>query len=392
MRVAVITSLYKPHTRGGAEVIADRVVRGLAAAGHDVCVITTTPERGVSEPRTETIDGVTVHRFRPFNVFAFADIASQPLWKRAVFAVFDVFQFHSYRVIRDLLAHERPDLVLTHNLKGIGYTIPRAIRTSGIRHIHTVHDVQLAVPSGLLMLGREWVARLYAPYAACMRLLFGSPDVVVSPSAWLMQFYEYRGFFRNSEKRIIPNPVDPAQFTCEKALDTERVQYAFVGQLELHKGILFLLDAFNEFSMRTQNAHLVIAGTGSLYDTLRFRYADHPHVTVLGYVPGAELCTRIFRYAHYTIVASTCYENSPGIIYDSMASGTPVIAADIGGAAELVKHSETGYVIEPGNRYELLKALETSRAQAAHSPDLGERGRMYLKDFRIDSYLARLIA
>lgn len=392
MRIGIISSLFPPDTRGGAELIAARVAKGLRVAGHDVFVITTSADSRRHRAVMNHENGLRVYRFRPLNIFPFQDISNQPLWKRALFACIDAFQWHGYFVVKHILRTEHPELIITHNMKGIGYLTPRAIRSLGIRHIHTLHDVQLAVPSGLILTSKESVVRRWRWYAMLMRFIIQSPDVVISPSAWLLQFHEHLGFFKGADRRIIPNPIEPEQLTCEKSLAHEVVQYAYIGQLESHKGIDLLTSVFGEFASRGMNTHLVIVGTGTLYDKLRFKYADHPSITILGPIPHAELCARVLRHAHYVIAPSLCYENSPGVVYDSMASGTPVIVSDSGGAAELLKHSDTGYIIEQGSRIELMRALEISYAQAAHSRDMGERARMYIKDFVIDRYIERLLA
>lgn len=391
MKIAIITSLYPPYARGGAEVIAQRVVHGLRDAGHDVIVITTTPQRSHRMPVVEVHEGVSIHRFYPANIFSFVHIAGQPLWKRLVFGMIDLVNISSYGVIRRILSHEKPDLVLTHNLKGIGYLTPRAIASCAIKHIHTVHDVQLAVPSGLLMFGNEIAIHFFAPYAALMRWIFGAPDVVASPSAWLLQFYEHAGFFMRSKRAILRNPITSAATPVQQHR-TGPVTYAYVGQLEPHKGIEDLLSAFSEVAHRREGVHLIVAGGGTLFDRIRFKYADNPFITILGAVPHQELADRVWRHAHYTVVPSVCYENSPGVVYDSMAAGVPVIAADIGGCAELLKLSGTGYIIEPGSRYELMKALEVSADQAENSRTMGEHGRIFIRQFETAAYIRELLA
>ena len=47
------------------------------------------------------------------------------------------------------------------------------------------------------------------------------------------------------------------------------------------------------------------------------------------------------------------FDNSPLFIYESMVSGIPVIATNVGGIPELIKHGETGYLFEK-NDYEAL--------------------------------------
>ncbi|MDQ5952614.1 MAG: hypothetical protein QG626_743 [Patescibacteria group bacterium] len=45
MKIGIITNLYPPHTRGGAENVIVRTVGQLLALGHDVFVITGQPKR-----------------------------------------------------------------------------------------------------------------------------------------------------------------------------------------------------------------------------------------------------------------------------------------------------------------------------------------------------------
>ena len=102
-------------------------------------------------------------------------------------------------MVKKILREEKSDLVLTHNLMGIGFLIPRTIRKLKIKNIHTLHDVQLAVPRGLIICGQEknWEQKTFFRkfYELLCRRLFNSPDVVVSPSKWLLDFYDTKRIF-----------------------------------------------------------------------------------------------------------------------------------------------------------------------------------------------------
>ena len=68
MRIAVITSLYEPYKRGGAEVIARKVVDALIEEGHEVFVIS-----AGKKDELETVSGVEVYRVDPGNLFSYID-------------------------------------------------------------------------------------------------------------------------------------------------------------------------------------------------------------------------------------------------------------------------------------------------------------------------------
>lgn len=46
MRVCVINSIFSPHSRGGAEMVAEASARAFADGGHEVFVITCAPFEG----------------------------------------------------------------------------------------------------------------------------------------------------------------------------------------------------------------------------------------------------------------------------------------------------------------------------------------------------------
>jgi len=203
MKICLIHSLYPPFNRSGAEKVVIFSAQGFLKQGHEVVVITLGRENKV-----ENIDGVRVYRLKSINLFSFIDINSQPAWLRLPWHLIDMFNFLSAKQVKQILAAEKPDLVIAHNLKGLGYLIPRVIKNLGLRYIQVVHDVQLSVPTGLLIVGQEKFEKniLCRIYSAINRQLFNFPDVVISPSQWLLNFYLARGFFTKSEKKVLLNP------------------------------------------------------------------------------------------------------------------------------------------------------------------------------------------
>ena len=363
--------------------MAKIMVDGLAAAGHDVVVITTRPEAGLA---VEQKDKIKIYRFRPLNLFYYLDLVKHGVLARVVWHLHDTFNWLSAWQVKKILREERPDLIVTHNLKGVGYLIPLAIRRLKIKHIHVLHDVQLAVPSGLIIKGKEndlLVGGLPAKIYACgCRALFGSPSVVVSPSNWLMKFYEDRGFFADSIKKILPNPL-PAVESPLAVKSQQQNRYLFVGQLEKHKGIEWLIDFWQEQKL---TAELLIVGAGVL--TL----ADRPsNVKLLGRKSGYALNT-IFAQADFLIVPSLCYENSPTVIPLAYQNATPVIVANIGGAGELVQPDKTGFLFEAGNPDSLHGAL--ARASTLRDEEYQRMGQNCLneaKKYGVDEYIQKII-
>ena len=79
---------------------------------------------------------------------------------------------------------------------------------------------------------------------------------MISPSRWLLNFYKEKGFFKNSKLVHLPNPIE----TKEKIEKQEAGNnFLFIGQLEEHKGIIFLIETLKQSDL---DFHLIIAGEG----------------------------------------------------------------------------------------------------------------------------------
>ncbi len=392
MKICIISNLYPPISRGGAERVAERVVRGLAASGHEVFVISTKPWGGWKsfKPVAADENGVKVYRFYPANIFYYLnDYKHNALW-RAKWHFFDMFNCQSAGAVKNILRAEKPDLVLTHNLMGMGFKIPRAIRKLKIKHIHTLHDVQLAVPSGLIISGQEknWEQRTWFRkiYEIICRRLFGSPDVVLSPSKWLLDFYLEKGFFKKSKKVVLPNPVERI-YPAGIPMDNNILKLLYLGQIEEHKGILFLVEVLKNLGV---DFKLHIAGDGSKMEKLKQLVAGDNRFIIHGKLSSEEV-VKIFDQVDLTCVPSFCYENSPSVIYESLSAGVPVLAAKIGGVAELVHDGENGFTFLAGNAEDLARALKQAALSRDELQKMRQAAAESVEDFGIENYIEKIV-
>ncbi len=390
MKICLINSLYKPYKRGGAEVVFSSIVKELKKDGHDVFVITISGKKDKTNFFVSQQDDIKVYRFYPKNIFSFIEINIQPGWKRLIWLIIDLFNFHSYRQIRKILKIERPDLILSHNIKGMGYLSWRAFRRAKIKNIHTLHDVQLVDPTGLIIKDQNQRGFVYSIFAKVSGFLINSPEVIVSPSHWLLDFYHRYSFFKKSKEAVLPNPIILEDEHFKKIFTDQKINYLFLGQLEKHKGIIFLLEVFKEFAIKN-NCRLFIVGSGRLEDGLREKYGTENWIKFLGYIPANKLGQEIFKQVHFTIVPSLCYENSPSVIYDSYKFGTPVIASAIGGIPELVQEGVTGYLFEAGNKISLLNKLNFSLQAINNFQQMSENAKIKAKEFDIKNYIYKLL-
>jgi glycosyltransferase involved in cell wall biosynthesis len=354
MKIIVINNLYAPWVRGGAERIAEKTVEGLEKAGHEVFVISTAPK----ESRTEKIY---------YLPSIFYNLDKYPLWQRFFWHLWDIFNFSNAEKIKKILREFKPDLVITNNLQGVGFLVPGLLRQMKVRHIHTLHDIQLLHPSGLMMLGKEKNVNAVSAkiYQLIIRFLFGSPAVVISSSRWLLAEHEKRGFFAESEKNVLPNyslrkktaPVADSKSTGGN------FKFLYVGLLENHKGVKFLVETFLKFWEKNSSAELTIVGSGSQLEELKQIAGDKKEIKILGRKSEEEVW-ELMSSADCFIMPSLCYENSPTVIYEAIAAQLPVIGAKIGGITELLE-AAGGLLFTPGNINDLEEKMQTIFKSAA---------------------------
>ncbi|MEK7665662.1 MAG: glycosyltransferase [Patescibacteria group bacterium] len=393
MKIGIITNLYPPYARGGAEIIITRLVTELLPLGHDVFVITTKSYDGLASLFPELEDDSTerVYRFYPLNLYHSLRDYRFPKIIRLLWHIIDAFSPLSARSVVRILEEEQPDVVITHNLKGIGLPISRAIRHAGFAHVHHVHDVQLSVPSGLIIAGHERI-RSFPRFAHILhtrlcRLIVGSPDVVIFPSRFLSDFYHQRGFFKNSRMVVLPNPAPRMNQLARTHRVVGPLRLLFIGQLVEHKGIRFLMETLKTFDRPFE---LSIAGDGPIHDWVQETARDDHRLIYVGY-SNLDRLVQLFQNADALVIPSLCYENSPNVIYEALQAGVPVVASDIGGVAELIKEGENGFLFTAGNEGALLEAIKKlddrkeeffSKAEAIHAT---------VAEHKIDRYLQRLL-
>ncbi len=389
MKIVIISALYTPHIRGGAEVVVQTVVNELKKE-HTVTVITTCEGKGLRSliPKKTNEDDITLYRFFPLNIFSFITILRRNVVVRLMWHIFDVFNIHSFFTVRSLLKKERPDLVLTHNLKGIGYLTPLA--THGFKTIHTVHDFAATTPSGVIVYGKEQSLEHTNPftqiYAFINKKLFSSIINVVFPSKFLKEFYEQKGFFINAKRVVLPNPIKKmVPGTILKMVPGTILKLLFVGQLEEHKGILFLLDALKN----EKGIHLTIIGSGRCEQEVKKICEMCSHYEYKGFIPSHEL-TPYFQQANFLVIPSLYYENAPMVLFESSAAGTPAIGSRIGGISEIICEGENGFLFEPADKNSLLAALK--KAQQSSTEELCRNAQISVQNQEPLQYIQKLLS
>jgi glycosyltransferase involved in cell wall biosynthesis len=335
MKIGLINNLYKPYQKGGAERIVEILYNELAELGHDVFVISTKAE---NKSQLEEKNAYYLKsNYSKLNQFSFV--------YRFFWQITNLVNIKKYQQINKIFKTEKPDLVITNNLMGLGLLTPKAIKKSGAHHLHVIHDIQLLHPSGLMYYGQEKIIKsIFAKtYQKITKKLIGNP-LVISPSRWLLELHQSCGLFKNSETQIINNPFVYKNNVTKKTSNN----FIFIGQLEKHKGVDLFIDAAKRFL----NYNFIVVGDGSLKEKI----TETKNLKVVG-KKNPEEVIKLLRESAAIIVPSRCYENSPTVIYEAASTGTTAIAANLGGIPELIERFG-GLLFEPDNLDSLILSIE----------------------------------
>jgi glycosyltransferase involved in cell wall biosynthesis len=322
MRIAILTNAYPPDARGGAGRIAGLYGEELQRRGHEVRVWRARPE--------------------------FSRLAEMSFMEKLVFHFQDLFPNEPQA--REIIAW-KPDVLLTHNLTGCGFPTPQAIQKFGARWVHVLHDVQLVEPSGQIITGESFpgIRHFFRSVCSAFRqIVMGKPNMLVSPTKWLIDFHESYGWFSGVAIKIIPNPLPPLE---QKNVTRNERDVLFAGRLDPDKGIDTLLAAWE--IVKPHAGKLVLVGDGVRSYAVKQR-AD-PSIELCGQVSGEEVLDRM-RQAKVVVVPSLVWENQPTVILEALACGCEVIASDVGGVKETL--GEAGMIVPPNDVQALAQALK----------------------------------
>lgn len=151
------------------------------------------------------------------------------------------------------------------------------------------------------------------------------------------------------------NGVDTDFFAPVSTADRDTVRQRYdltgkvviaVGNLAPEKGQMMIVEALRDLA-DTADVTLVLVGDGPDADRIDSYIEDNNlagRVRRLGRVPQADL-PGLYSVADVSVLASM-REGWPNVLLESMACGTPVVAADVGGVREMVTDPAAGTVVD----------------------------------------------
>lgn len=155
--------------------------------------------------------------------------------------------------------------------------------------------------------------------------------------------------------------------------------YLFIGRLVEFKGILVLLDVWDRILQEKGSAgpKLVLIGEGALAANVKSRAKQNPLIDFRGAVTG-DTKHELLNGMRALIAPSLCLESLGLVAYEAYDFAKPVLAARAGGLGEIVIHSETGLLHEPGDMPALHDQIMKIERDSHLRAEFGRKGREWL--------------
>jgi glycosyltransferase involved in cell wall biosynthesis len=168
--------------------------------------------------------------------------------------------------------------------------------------------------------------------------------------------------------------LDVARARTDLGLDPTNPVIGVVGRLVADKGQDDLLRAVAMLLPRYPDARTLLVGTGKAETELR-RLASSlgldGKVRFLGFRDDVP---RITAALTVSVLPSVDCDASSAALKEALACGVPVVATDIGGASEIVREGETGFVVPPHAPDRLAAAIDALLSDPARAAAMGRRG------------------
>lgn len=304
---------------GGVQTMVENLVYGLMEKGHEVRVVSMYEKKSAITYRMES-NG--------------CDIAY--LNKK------DGFDFTMIPKITTEIKKFKPDVVHTHTYI-LKYAILPEIfnRTNNIHTVHNVAEKEVKKAQQLLH-----------------KVLFKTK--IVKPVALTKHIQKSVSKvygLNTSEIPIANNAINLDRCMVKRLYKSDVFEIIHIGRFDVQKNHEMLINAFKIFHEKHENSRLRLVGTGPLFENVKEKVIRLGLQHCVIFEGETANVFELLQKAD-TLALPSLYEGMPMVIIEAMGCALPVVAANVGGIADIIDNGINGILLDGHDEKMLAKIFE----------------------------------
>lgn len=283
------------------------------------------------------------------------------------------------------------------NVAAYATRVAGAVRNFDLVYIHNEPNILLFMDKRpgqkivLHMHNDHLSARLFRPF---YRRALAKADRVICVSDYIRRcavasFPEYADKFG-----VIINSTDPQIFRPYGAEAFEELAgvvsfdpscryLLYVGRLTEVKGVHVLIEAFQKIHARMPNTRLIITGSSFFGGAAKTDYEQKlvslaesvsDSIVFTGFLPHDKL-RYLYSAVDVVCLPSVWQDPCPLVVFESLSSGSCLVASRVGGIPEVVASGEDGILVAPNDADALAGAVCEVLGHPEKKTEMERRGR-----------------
>lgn len=196
-----------------------------------------------------------------------------------------------------------------------------------------------------------------------------------------------RAWIPDNRLSVIPNALKldgympdrrDDSFRRELGIASDTMLVANIGRLSPEKGQLEFLQAAKLLVERGVNAKFLLIGIGPDQAALERFVADHKLESRVVFSGFRHDMISVYNSVDL-VVQSSYTEGMPNVVLEALLMEVPVVATDVGGTAEVLKHRETGMLIRSGVVNDIVEQVTVFCLHPGDLRGMAKRGRLDIR-------------
>jgi len=391
MKIMQINDFYYPL--GGAEIYFLDICKALEELGHEVIVVSSFNQPKISYRKKEYF------------------LSSS----RGIKSIFKISKI--WEVLKKIIKKNNPDIIHIHNI----YYFLNPFLLQKLFFIKptvkTIHDVRLFCPclNGKVIKKKDIICH-YPIGISCIKngcYPFNCKGINILNFFYklFVTFYELqitkkldaiivssKYMQEESIRNKIPVEkifINPLYVREEIKGNKDKIRenlILYVGKLEEYKGIFAFIHALKLLLNLEWKAKII--GEGSLFEDIKIEIKKSKMETkvVLEKEISSEKLKKSYQKASVVVIPSLVPESFCLVGIEAMSFGIPIVAFDVGGIREWLKHGKNGFLVKRGDIKKLAYYIRLLLENKTLAQKLGEEGKRICKErFSRKRHIEKLI-